>query len=53
MPQLTAELILRAYSLGIFPMANGRDGTRQVDDRDAFRIVHVPRATIGVGDRGL
>ncbi|MDO7567957.1 MAG: leucyl/phenylalanyl-tRNA--protein transferase, partial [Paracoccaceae bacterium] len=27
MPQLTAELILRAYSLGIFPMANSRDDT--------------------------
>ena len=58
MPQLTAELILRAYSLGIFPMANGRDDTiihwvdpkrRGVIGLDQFHISKSLRKTMRRG----
>ena len=58
MPQLTAEIILRGYSLGIFPMANGRDDTnihwvdpkrRGVIGLDRFHISKSLRKTIRRG----
>ncbi|HMO08227.1 MAG TPA: leucyl/phenylalanyl-tRNA--protein transferase [Paracoccaceae bacterium] len=58
-PEITAETLLRAYAMGIFPMAEGRDSTtiHWVDPRkrgvfplDGFRISRSLSRAIGRGD---